>query len=97
LGEAMRRADEDLRSRVAELEQALADALTLVTQLEEALESRDVIGQAKGVLMERYHTGPDEAYRRLTEQSQRLNIKLRQIAEFVASQAASRERSEHER
>jgi AmiR/NasT family two-component response regulator len=75
---------EEAASRIAALERALTEALTHVAQLEDALESRDVIGQAKGVLMERYQTGPDEAFAELVSQSQRLNVKLRRIAELVA-------------
>jgi AmiR/NasT family two-component response regulator len=77
---------EDAAARIAALERALAEALTHVAQLEEALESRDVIGQAKGVLMERHHTSPDEAFAELVQLSQHLNIKLRRIAETVTRQ-----------
>jgi len=50
-------------------------------QLHEALSSRDVIGQAKGILMERLHLTPEEAFDALRRSSQRLNIKLREVAE----------------
>lgn len=52
----------------------------LVQQLEKALLSRDVIGQAKGTLMERLKTTPDDAFDILKRSSQRLNIKLREVA-----------------
>jgi hypothetical protein len=52
-----------------------------VAQLREALESRDVIGQAKGILMERHGIGADEAFARLVQMSQSGNVKLREIAE----------------
>ena len=52
-------------------------------QLRVALESRDVIGQAKGILMFKEHLTADEAFDRLRESSQRLNVKLRTIAEQV--------------
>jgi GAF domain-containing protein len=52
--------------------------------LHEALGTRDVIGQAKGVLMEREHVGPDEAFRRLQGYSQRLNRRLRDVADELA-------------
>jgi GAF domain-containing protein len=48
--------------------------------LHTALATRDVIGQAKGVLMERERLGPDGAFRRLQELSQRLNRPLREVA-----------------
>jgi hypothetical protein len=50
-------------------------------QLHEALSSRDVIGQAKGMLMERLGIGPEEAFDALRRSSQYLNVKLREIAE----------------
>ncbi|HSK62169.1 MAG TPA: ANTAR domain-containing protein, partial [Actinomycetospora sp.] len=50
------------------------------TQLLEALESRDVIGQAKGVLMERRGLSADEAFDVLRRTSQDLNVKLREVA-----------------
>jgi len=49
-------------------------------QLEEALTSRDVIGQAKGILMERLKATPDEAFEILRRSSQRLSLKLREVA-----------------
>lgn len=48
--------------------------------LEEALLSRDVIGQAKGILMERLKTTPEDAFDILKRSSQRLNVKLREVA-----------------
>jgi GAF domain-containing protein len=53
-------------------------------QLHEALSSRDVIGQAKGILMERLQITPEDAFDTLRRSSQRLNIKLREIAERLA-------------
>jgi GAF domain-containing protein len=57
-------------------------------QLTEALKSRDVIGQAKGILMERRGTGADEAFDILRRASQDLNIKIRDIARTVAERRA---------
>jgi len=51
--------------------------------LQEALESRDVIGQAKGILMARHHINGDEAFGILRDASQVLNRKLRDVAEEV--------------
>lgn len=62
---------------------AYAKANALIAQLEEALQSRDVIGQAKGVIQAREHCGPDEAFERLREISQHRNIKLRELAKAV--------------
>ena len=49
-------------------------------QLREAIGSRDVIGQAKGILMERFRITADEAFGRLRLASQRMNLKLRDLA-----------------
>jgi anti-anti-sigma factor len=54
-------------------------------QLRRAIRSRDVIGQAKGLLMERRGVGEDEAFAILREASQSLNIKLAVIAESLAN------------
>lgn len=60
---------------------------SVVDQLNEALESRDVIGQAKGVLMQRDGIDADHAYARLRNQSQATNQKLRDLARDVARSA----------
>lgn len=48
-----------------------------------ALASRDVIGQAKGVLMERYKITPDQAFALLAKASQDTNRKLQEVAEYL--------------
>jgi GAF domain-containing protein len=62
---------------------AHAKANALIQQLQEALQSRDVIGQAKGIIQAREHCGPDAAFERLREISQNRNIKLRDLAKTV--------------
>jgi len=52
-------------------------------QLRQALQSRDVIGQAKGILMERRKISADEAFGVLRSASQSLNVKLAQVAQTV--------------
>jgi AmiR/NasT family two-component response regulator len=52
--------------------------------LEEALLSRDVIGQAKGILMERLRLTSGEAFEQLRVASQHHNRKLRDLAAHVA-------------
>ena len=54
-------------------------------QLREAIESRDIIGQAKGILMARESCNADQAFEILRRASQRENLKLRDIATRVAS------------
>ena len=53
-------------------------------QMDEALQSRDVIGQAKGILMAREGLTADQAFDSLRRASQRLNVKLRELAAEVA-------------
>ncbi len=54
-------------------------------QLRRAMASRDAIGQAKGILMERHRVTADQAFLLLKEQSQRVNRKLVDVAETVAT------------
>jgi ANTAR domain len=52
--------------------------------LQQALLSRDVIGQAKGILMERLKITPEDAFDLLRRSSQHLNVKLREVARTLA-------------
>lgn len=54
-------------------------------ELEDKARSRDVIGQAKGILMARSGVDEDRAFEMLKNASQRMNVKLRQVAEEIAS------------
>jgi transcriptional regulator with GAF, ATPase, and Fis domain len=58
-------------------------------QMDEALESRDLIGQAKGILMAREGVSADEAFDMLRRASQRLNVKLRDVAGEMVQSAGS--------
>lgn len=63
-------------------------AITTVAKrdnLRVALESRDMIGQAKGILMERLRVTADEAFDLLVGASQRTNRKLRDVAEQLTT------------
>lgn len=53
--------------------------------LQKALQGRDVIGQAKGILMAQQNMNADETFDILRRASQRMNIKLRELAERVAT------------
>jgi GAF domain-containing protein len=55
-------------------------AKKMAAQLQEAIESRDLIGQAKGILMERESISSDEAFGMLVSASQAANIKVKEIA-----------------
>ncbi|PKV96911.1 GAF domain-containing protein [Amycolatopsis echigonensis] len=54
-------------------------------QLRQALDSRDVIGQAKGIIMARRGLDADEAFDLLRRTSQQLNVKLVHLAGTLAS------------
>jgi hypothetical protein len=54
------------------------------SDLHKALACRDVVGQAKGILMERLRITPDDAFDVLRRASQRLTVKLREIAQTLS-------------
>ncbi|HEY6749021.1 MAG TPA: GAF and ANTAR domain-containing protein [Mycobacteriales bacterium] len=51
----------------------------------QALSHRDLIGQAKGILMERHKVTAEQAFHMLVRASQTLNIKLRDVAAQIAA------------
>lgn len=59
------------------------NAKELIRQLQEALESRAVIDQAKGILMAREGMSAEEAFKTLRKASQRGNMKVRDLAQRV--------------
>jgi GAF domain-containing protein len=60
---------------------AYQDARDMAGNLQVALESRAVIDQAKGILMERHKLTADQAFQALASVSMRSNTKLREVAE----------------
>jgi hypothetical protein len=54
-----------------------------IDNLHSALSSREVIGQAQGILMERERIAADQAFDVLRRASQFLNIKLREVAQTL--------------
>lgn len=58
----------------------LADARTLTAQLNDALQTRDVIGQAEGVLMARGAEDEHAAFALLVSASQRSNVRVNDVA-----------------
>jgi GAF domain-containing protein len=63
----------------------------LAEQLQSALESRDTIGQAKGLLMARHGVDSETAFQMLRSSSQDANTKLRDVAaRIVRSEGESR-------
>jgi GAF domain-containing protein len=65
--------------------EAAARATDDLTNMRRAMESRAVIEQAKGVLMERYKVTAEQAFTLLTHASQRVNVKLRDVAEELTA------------
>ncbi|HVH93965.1 MAG TPA: GAF and ANTAR domain-containing protein [Nocardioidaceae bacterium] len=61
-----------------------------IANLRDALESRQVIGQAIGIIMERYRLSEDRAFAYLVRASSHANIKLRQIARDLVNENNSR-------
>jgi GAF domain-containing protein len=55
----------------------------MAENLQSALDSRAVIDQAKGILMERYKLSPDQAFHALARASMQSNTKVRDIAEHL--------------
>jgi GAF domain-containing protein len=51
--------------------------------LNTALSHRDLIGQAKGILMERYKINAQDAFQLLVVTSQTTNIKLHDVADYL--------------
>ncbi len=51
--------------------------------IQAALTTREMIGQAQGILMEREHITADEAYDNLRRASQHLNTKVRDVAQAL--------------
>jgi GAF domain-containing protein len=68
------------------------NAQRLSEGLREALRTRDMIGQAKGILMAREGLDEDAAFQLLIRASQRTNAKLRDVARKVVESAAREHR-----
>jgi GAF domain-containing protein len=64
---------------------AYQDARTMAGNLQVALESRAVIDQAKGILMERYKVTADQAFQLLARISMQSNTKVRDVADQLAT------------
>lgn len=76
----------DMQAEVTLAMLATHAAITIIandkeTQFQSALASRDVIGQAKGIIMERYQIDASRAFSLLTKLSQESNTPLRVIAQ----------------
>lgn len=70
---------------------AFAESRT-TRQLHEAVVSRDLIGQAKGILIERYKITANQAFLMLTAASNRTNTKLIDVADHLVTSGELRMR-----
>ena len=57
--------------------------------LQRAVESRDLIGQAKGILMERFKVDDNDAFEMLVKSSQETNLKLTGVARWLVDQVGT--------
>ncbi|MDD7918118.1 GAF and ANTAR domain-containing protein [Actinomycetospora callitridis] len=58
--------------------------------LQRAVDSRDLIGQAKGILMERFSLDDEAAFRMLVKSSQDTNMKLTDVARWLTTETGRR-------
>jgi hypothetical protein len=91
--------DEPMARLVACAAAMALDHAVDVSGLARALETRDAIGQAKGVLVERLSIDANQAFALLVSASQTTNIKLRDVAAWLtrSATAASPEQTLYER
>jgi len=72
-----------LASAALSTARSMEDEERRIDNLHSALSSREVIGQAQGILMERERIAGDQAFDVLRRASQYLNIKLREVAQSL--------------
>ncbi|WP_433035346.1 GAF and ANTAR domain-containing protein [Actinomycetospora sp. CA-053990] len=91
--------DEPMARLVACAAAMALDHAVDVSGLARALETRDAIGQAKGILVERLSVDADQAFALLVSASQATNIKLRDVAAWLtrSATAASPDQTPYER
>ena len=84
LAENLRDSQDQLRESQDQLRESQDHTQAMIKEIEHlhrALESRDIIGQAKGILMERYDVDAAEAFELLVKLSQTSNTALTVVAE----------------
>ncbi len=59
--------------------------------LQRAVDSRDLIGQAKGILMERFSLDDEGAFELLVKSSQDTNLKLTEVARWLTGEVGNRQ------
>jgi hypothetical protein len=63
------------------------------SHLQKAVDSRDLIGQAKGILQERFDVDDEAAFQMLVRSSQDTNMKLTAVAEWLVTNRRTQSRS----
>ena len=63
----------------------LLDGASQARHLQKAVASRDLIGQAKGILMERFEVDGEAAFQMLVKSSQDTNMKLTEVAHWLTT------------
>jgi len=66
---------------------AYGQAKRTASQLKDAVVTRPVVDQAKGILMHAYGCDADEALRRLRQESQRRHVKVTEVAAQIVAAA----------
>lgn len=83
----------DIESYLQDVEQSLLEAIVHESQLEDALVTRAIIGQAMGILMIQNNCTAAEAFETLRTISQNTNTKLREVATRLVD--ATEQRADH--
>jgi hypothetical protein len=65
--------------------------------LVKAVDSRDLIGQAKGILMERFTVDDEAAFQMLVQSSQTTNMKLTAVAKWLTHDVKAKQSGPDER
>lgn len=84
----MTRVGDDTGSPPADYEEQLLEAKRQIETLRQALVSRAVIDQAKGVLMALHRVGPDAAFELLSAVSQTENLKVSRLSQTLVAMVA---------
>lgn len=80
---------EDAQAALQRLLQVTEASLERRAQLQQALETRIVIEQAKGVLIERYALPPEEAFELLRRSARRSRTRIHELARDVVASRTS--------
>lgn len=83
--DAFPRADHPLATMFATVAVMALKGARTTEELQSAIHTRNIIGQAQGIIMERYQMSAEQAFSVLSRVSQESNVKLNEIAAQVAA------------